>query len=255
MESQVFEPVGEYVATVVAVHGFGGSVQQSWVKTGWVKTLTQAGFRVWAVTLPLHSVEDDAEVEPGEMPKDINIMVQHLNSEIYQLAQPVVGLGFSLGGRLIWELATDASSPLAAATIIGMGAHNHLDIAAHELVSSDPAPGHDERLFDQVLAHTRVPRPALLTFARALSNPLTSFQARVPVLLLHGEHDALAAGAQQLVDATLAAGYSARLEVVAGRDHISVLTSGKARATARDFLRQELTSTLEVEVKSQHGLR
>lgn len=113
---QGFDALGKVRGTVVALHGFGGSSQQSWVRTGWVKKLTQAGYNVRAIALPGHG--NLSEEKPGtadsstEPCKVLPGFLLQLKSFLEHLPAPVVGLGFSYGARLIWELAGEDNSHL-----------------------------------------------------------------------------------------------------------------------------------------------
>lgn len=234
LNAQLFEPDATTRATVLAIHGFGGSTEQSWVKPGWIKKLNAAGFAVYAVPLPLHTANAGSQVSDDSLQK---AFIGQLSAQIPQLSPPVMGLGFSFGARVIWELLATPDQQLTSAVLIGLGATNHMDAAAHEIATGQASAHHPARLFDRVLAHTAVPQDNLLRFAQLTADNFEPGNDTInaPVLLISGEFDELAQDTDELVTAITASHQICEKLAVPGRDHISVLTSGLARSTAVKF--------------------
>lgn len=237
-EKQLFTAEGEDRGTIIAVHGFGGSSEQSWVKPGWVKNLNAAGFSVCTISLPLHASEG-AE-DPGA--NLLKSYVAELSDLLSQLPQPIAGLGYSFGARVMWELMSVPASPLKCGVLVGFGATNHMQVAAQEISGREQQTTEPEKLFDRVLENSTVPLRDLQRFAELTSDDFEPSRSVVnaPVLLIKGELDALAQDSQRIADAVEASHQTAETVEISNRDHISVLTSGKARSTAVKFFQRHM---------------
>lgn len=103
---------------VFCVHGFGSSTRDNWVNTGWVRELLRRGLRVVAVDQRGHGA--------SEKPHDaISYVMATLVADLMTvldtyLLDDVRYLGYSLGGRVGWQLAVDAPEHVGRAVLGGI---------------------------------------------------------------------------------------------------------------------------------------
>jgi len=103
---------------VLCVHGFGSSTRDNWVNTGWVRDLLRAGFRIVAVDQRGHGASDKPhDATSYTMPTLVADLVAVLDT---YLLDSVRYLGYSLGGRVGWQLAVDAPEHVERAVLGGI---------------------------------------------------------------------------------------------------------------------------------------
>ena len=103
---------------VLCVHGFGSSTRDNWINTGWVRDLLRAGFRVVAVDQRGHGLSDKPhDAASYTMPTLVGDLVAVLDT---YLLDSVRYLGYSLGGRVGWQLAVDAPEHVQRAVLGGI---------------------------------------------------------------------------------------------------------------------------------------
>ncbi|TFV85522.1 alpha/beta fold hydrolase [Microbacterium sp. dk485] len=104
--------------TVFCVHGFGSSTRDNWVSTGWVRELLRRGLRVLAVDQRGHGASDKPH-DAGDyaMPVLVGDLTTMLDT---YLLDSVRYLGYSLGGRVGWQLAVDAPEHVERAVLGGI---------------------------------------------------------------------------------------------------------------------------------------
>src|SRR4249919_1622963 len=92
--------------TVLCVHGFASSTLDNWVKTGWVRDLLRAGFRVLGVDQRGHGASDKPH-DPRDytMSSLVGDLLRVLDTH---MLDRVLYTGSSLGGRVGWQLLVDA---------------------------------------------------------------------------------------------------------------------------------------------------
>src|SRR5699024_964237 len=95
----------EDAPVVIAVHGFASSCRDNWVNTGWVSRLVRSGFRVLGIDQRGHGASEkphDAEAYTMDaLVGDIEAVL-----DTYMI-DPVVYLGYSLGARVGWHVASE----------------------------------------------------------------------------------------------------------------------------------------------------
>ena len=104
--------------TVIAVHGFASSTRDNWVNTGWVRELLDAGFRVIGMDQRGHGASDkphDAHQYSMRMLTDDVIAVL----DTY-LVTDAVYLGYSLGGRVGWQVMADHPEHISRGVLGGI---------------------------------------------------------------------------------------------------------------------------------------
>lgn len=240
---------------VVAVHGFASTPEVTWERTGWVRQMQRAGADVHLVTLPYHRLE-------GTRLKDIGLegagkssgqlavtwrqegLVTSLGTALGQVLAAVDTqvhlLGYSLGARICWQVALSSPHLVQSLTLGGLPLATHLDEVQSYLSASSPGICLPEGL-QAVLDASALPRAALAAFTAQPVEPFAPNKLPAcPALLFAGSDDTLATGLSALA-ATLPHPASAYLEL-AGRDHISALTSGQARRASADFMARHAVS-------------
>lgn len=107
----IFEPASPAeIRPVVLLHGFASSSDLNWVKSGWIRSLTEAGRKVLAVDLPGHGTspapEDLDAYTPSRMRADLLQLLMDQGITTLSADDPASGVdlvGYSLGARLAWE--------------------------------------------------------------------------------------------------------------------------------------------------------
>lgn len=104
--------------TVLCVHGFASSCRDNWVETGWVRMLTNAGYRVLGVDQRGHGASDKPhDAEAYSMAAFVGDLMAVLDT---YLLDDVRYLGYSLGARVGWQLAVDAPEHVGRAVLGGI---------------------------------------------------------------------------------------------------------------------------------------
>jgi len=104
--------------TVIAVHGFASSCKDTWVDTGWVGSLLQAGFRVLGVDQRGHG-----RSEKPTAPRDyaMQLLVSDIENILdTYMVDPVLYLGYSLGARVGWHVCADLEHRIERAVLGGI---------------------------------------------------------------------------------------------------------------------------------------
>ena len=130
---------------ILLIHGFASNHFTNWVAPGWVKTLTDAGYRAIAFDNRGHGASsksyDPADYHPDRMAGDAAALLGHLG-----IGQAHV-FGYSMGARITAFLAL--AEPQLVATLIfgglGIGMVDGVgdwDPIAEALLADDPADDH-----------------------------------------------------------------------------------------------------------------
>jgi pimeloyl-ACP methyl ester carboxylesterase len=96
--------------TVLCVHGFASSCRDNWVETGWVRMLTNAGYRVLGVDQRGHGASD----------KPYDPLAYSMSAFVADLVDVVRYVGYSLGARVGWQFAVDAPEHVSRAVLGGI---------------------------------------------------------------------------------------------------------------------------------------
>ena len=174
-------------------------------------------------------------------------------------------IGFSFGARVGWELALTHPEAVASLTLGGLPLHDHLItlramLEAHEGTSASASaetPAADSTAeaiasFTSIIDGSPIQPDALLKFVRIPFGPFFDVPAlragspdlpaghpgahpRVPVAVVLGDADTIAADGAELYDMVRDNNPLNRFISLPGRDHVNALTSGAFRRGALAF--------------------
>jgi pimeloyl-ACP methyl ester carboxylesterase len=227
---------------VVLLHGLATSARRTWVETGWVDLLRDAGREVVALDLPGHGGEPPLE---GAGWDDVETWVSERLP-----AGRIDAVGFSLGARILLTLAAREPKRFGRLVLAGVGAnlfrhHVHEPLAAGLAGeragaggSAEAAPNGDDgdllvRHFLD-LAHSSGTDPAAVTaLLRRRIPPLDGLDAiEAEVLVVLGGTD-FAGPADPLMERLPS---SARLVTLRGVDHFATPKAMGFLDAGLDFL-------------------
>lgn len=209
---------------VLLIHGFASSHIANWVSPGWVKTLTEAGYRAIALDNRGHGLSsksyDPADYTPEKMADDAAALLDHLGIERAHV------MGYSMGARVSAFMALATPEKLATLVLGGLGygmidGVGDWDPIAEALLAPDPAEIAHERgkMFRAFADQTKSDRKALAACIATSRTLLTGAEvARImqPTLVAVGTRDDIAGSAEQLA----ALMPNAQAFDIEGRDHM-----------------------------------
>lgn len=219
---------------VVLVHGWGGSFDHTWRPLGWDRALRDAGRAAIGVDLLGHG--------RSARPHDPAAYAGLRDHALAQFAEEerVDAVGFSLGAKMLLELASRQPQRFRRLVLLGIGANAFRPEAAEAVVkglqsglSADvPIPA---RPFVAYGFHSGNDPQALAACLQRPPSELEAADLRTidsPALVLTGEDDDFIVSPQPLIDAL------AHVEAceIAGVDHLSTPYSQEAQMHALRFL-------------------
>ena len=225
---------------IVAVHGFGSSGAVNWLATGWVETLTKAGYQVITLDNRGHGASEksyDPDVYGApDMARDVVNLIDHLGFEKVAL------IGYSMGARISAFVCINAPERVACAIFGGLGANMPTPtLDSEEIIAALNATSLSEvthpvgRQFRIFADHTKSDRKAL---AACMGGSRTRVSVRdletiaVPVLVAVGSEDETGGPAQPLAD-MLPQGEAL---VIERRDHMRATGDPQFKRGALEFL-------------------
>ncbi|MFE1602874.1 alpha/beta fold hydrolase [Methylobacterium sp. ID0610] len=114
-------PEGGAGDPVLLIHGFASNHKVNWVSTGWVRTLTEAGYRVIALDNRGHG-ESGKLYEPDAYASDL--MAEDACRLLDHLGLPRADvMGYSMGARITAFLALMRPERVRSALLGGLGIH------------------------------------------------------------------------------------------------------------------------------------
>lgn len=230
------------VIPVLLVHGLGSDAETNWVRAGWVRALRKSGRRLISLDLRGHG-RSDSPHDPGRyrlapMVGDLHAVLD----EVLDTDAPLDAIGYSLGARLLLELADQDRQPIRRLVVGGTAGQpivqgidvDEIDRAVHGGPLSSAA---ETRRVTRVVTALPSNDPlALAALVRGLnSDPDTARRApdpTLPTLLAVGSEDPLDDRARQWAQRLP----HARFVSLPGRDHLSAVPSGLFRRAALEFL-------------------
>ncbi len=227
---------GNRLPPVLLVHGWGGSFASTWQDKGWCKALKIAGRRVIAVDLPGHG-----RSTPSHDPADYADLASSVEAKL--AGEPIVdAIGFSLGGKVLLEMACRQPTRFRRLVIAGLG-HNVFapermgeilaEILERGMTADDPPA--IRALIERVEPAGNDSR-ALAACLRRPANPVLTPErlaaVSCPVLLIAGEQDAVA----QPIEPLRAALPQATITHLLETDHFGLPASPIFRVASLAFL-------------------
>jgi pimeloyl-ACP methyl ester carboxylesterase len=227
-------------APILLIHGFGSSGKVNWVDTGWVETLTKAGYQAITMDNRGHGASRklyDARLYfAHDMAMDAKRLLDHLEIE----RAPV--LGYSMGARIAAFLSLQHPERVTCTIWGGMGMNLITGLAdSEEIISALTADsladvqGKTGRQFRIFAEHTGADKAALAACMVSSREPLTERQVRditVPVLVAVGAEDEMA-GSPAPLAAMLKQGEAFTIE---RRDHMRATGDPQFKQAALEFL-------------------
>jgi pimeloyl-ACP methyl ester carboxylesterase len=202
--------------TVALVHGFATSSARTWGENGWLDLLADVGRVPLALDLLGHGTSDKPH-DPGAYAAMEDLVLAQLPDE------PVDGIGFSLGARVLLTLACDHPERFDRLVLTGVGA-NLLRTEGSDLVlRAIEGEGNPDSDRAALAACLRSPRP-VLTPERLAGVPNE-------VLVVIGDRDFAGPG-EPLADALP----NATLVTLRGVDHFATPKDFGCIDAALDFL-------------------
>ncbi len=209
---------------VLLIHGFASNSSVNWVEPGWIKTLTDAGYRAIAIDNRGHGesekLYDEEAYGAPVMAEDARRLLDHLG-----IKQTNV-IGYSMGARIGSFLAINHPDRVKTLTISGMGINLVRGVggakpiaAALEADSVEDVKDDAARSFRLFADQTGSDRHALAACIRSSREPITAEAlagVSVPILIAVGTDDVVAGSASGL--AALMPG--AQVLDIPGRDHM-----------------------------------
>jgi len=232
-------PVGD---PVLLIHGFASNVVTNWVDPGWVKVLTEAGYRVIAYDNRGHgrSAKLYATDDYGAplMAEDARRLLDHLNIEHADV------MGYSMGARISAFLALAHPWRVRSLVFGGLGLNMVRGVAgtgpvarALEANSIDEVTNPTARTFRAFAEQTGSDLKALAACIRSARAPITAQdlgRIECPVLVVVGALDVIGGSAAALAELIP----NARAVEIAGRDHMKTVGDRAYKEAVLSFLKE-----------------
>lgn len=224
---------------VVLIHGFASNAHVNWVHPGWVKTLTDAGYRAIAFDHRGHGISDKphepADYAPEKMVADVASLMDHCGVERAHL------LGYSMGARVSAFFGLTHPERARSLVLGGLGGGlidgvGNWDPIADALLADSLDDVSDERgrMFRKFADQTKSDRVALAACIRTSRDTLTaSAVARLPmpVLVAVGTKDEIGGSAGRLAEFIP----QGRALDIPNRDHMLAVGDKLFKAAVLDF--------------------
>ena len=226
---------------IVLVHGFASNTRVNWVTTGWVETLTGAGFRVVSIDNRAHGASggphDPALYGTGtHMAEDVRRLMDHLG-----IARADV-MGYSMGAwisghlevRHPERLRSVIFGGLAMAMVTGLGGQETI-AEALEAETDAEVKTPKGRAYRAFAKQTGSDLPALAACMRGSRQPVAAedlAKVRMPVLIAVGTRDDVAGSVEDL--AAIIPG--CEVLPIPNRDHMLAVGDKVYKQGVLDFL-------------------
>ena len=225
---------------VLLIHGFASNIEINWVSTGWVDTLTAAGYRVIALDNRGHG-KSQKLYDPNlyfahEMADDARRLLDRLGIERLPI------LGYSMGARIAAFLALQSPGRVSRAVFGGMGINLVTGLSDSEAIISaltaeslaevTDRSGRQFRIFAE---HSGADQAALAACMINSREPMKEADVRrieAPVLVAVGAEDEMAGSAEALAK-LLPHGEAF---IIPRRDHMRATGDGAFKDAALEFL-------------------
>lgn len=175
--------------SVVLVHGFATSSARTWGDNGWLDLLGDAGLSSIPIDLLGHGTAD----KPHE-PEAYDAMEQLVLDQLPD--EPVDGIGFSLGSRVLLTLATEHPERFGRLVLTGVGANllrsEGSDVIVRAIEGEGDPTNPVAQYFHGLAQHPGVDRAALAACLRSRRPELTPERlalADLPIRVVLGDKD------------------------------------------------------------------
>lgn len=223
---------------VVLVHGFASDYHLNWVGTRWQESLVGAGYRVIGLDCRGHGQSakphDPAAYAIAVMAADVRRLLDAL-----QVASAHY-IGYSMGARIGLQAVSDFPDRLRRAVLGGIGVTGAVE-EAEQIVRAlrGGVPEGPSALSFQRFASARPTNDleALAVCMEGLAQSPTLDRERLagirtPILLVAGDRDEIARDVDEFARQIP----TARLVVIAGRDHLGTVPARQFKESALEFL-------------------
>jgi pimeloyl-ACP methyl ester carboxylesterase len=193
-------------APVALVHGFGTSSARTWGDNGWLDLLADVGRRTIPIDLLGHGSADKPH-DPAAYAAMEDLVLAQLPEE------PVDGIGFSLGARVLLTLAVDHPDRFGRLVLTGVGANllrsERSDLILQAIEGEGDPTNPVVQYFAGLAAQPDVDRQALAACMRSPRPTLTPellATVQLPIAVVIGDKDFAGPGeplAEALPDAQL----------------------------------------------------
>ncbi|RJG45124.1 alpha/beta hydrolase [Mesorhizobium sp. DCY119] len=225
---------------ILLIHGFASSHIVNWVSPGWVKTLTEAGYRAIAFDHRGHGLStksyDPADYTPEKMAGDAAALLDHLGIERAHI------MGYSMGARVSAFLALAEPDKVATLVFGGLGygmvdGVGDWDPIAEALLAPDPDQithprAKTFRTFADQTKSDRAALAACIETSRTLLSEAELGRIMQPTLVAVGTRDDIGGSAQKLA----AIMPNAEAFDIEGRDHMLAVGDRTFKARVLEFL-------------------
>ncbi|CAN5180763.1 alpha/beta hydrolase [soil metagenome] len=194
---------------VLLIHGFASNVRVNWIDTGWVKTLSEAGYRAIVMDNRGHG-ESTKLYAPGDYGADVMAMDAKRLLDHLKINQAFV-MGYSMGARITTFLSRDYPALVRGAVLGGLAGNLISGVLGSEQIargleaaSLDDVTDSQARAFRIFAEQTGSDRRALAACIRAPRQTLTTAELGdivVPTLVVAGDADDIAGPIDGLVNA------------------------------------------------------
>jgi pimeloyl-ACP methyl ester carboxylesterase len=229
---------------VLLIHGFASNGRVNWVDTGWVRTLTRAGFRVIVIDNRGHGesqkLYDPALYPAAEMAEDARRLLDHLNISRCHV------MGYSMGARIAAFLTINHPAYVRDVVFAGLAANLIYGVAGgDEIAKGLEAPSLADvvdlgaKAFRYFAEATRSDLKALAACIKSSRVKITEAMLAgiaAPVLVVAGDQDMVSGEIQPLVDAIPG---SAGLSLV-NRNHMNAVGDQHYKEAVVAFFKSHL---------------
>jgi pimeloyl-ACP methyl ester carboxylesterase len=227
---------------VVLVHGFASNKETNWVYPGWIKPLTDAGYRVIALDNRGHGAStkyyETERYHIPEMTKDVIALLDHL-----KIAKADF-VGYSMGARISAYAAAHYASRVRSATLGGMGINLTRNVSSGDTVARALEAGRREEVADKIglefrdfAEKTRSDLKALAALSRSHQRTVPREDAakiRVPVLIVVGSKDDIGGSGEELAELIP----NSKFVSLDGKDHMRTVGDAGFKKAVIEFLKE-----------------
>jgi pimeloyl-ACP methyl ester carboxylesterase len=176
-------------APVVLLHGFATSSARTWGDNGWLDLLGDVGREPLAIDLLGHGTAAKPH-DPAAYDAMEQLVLDQLPDE------PVDGIGFSLGARVLLTLASDHPARFGRLVLAGVGANllrsDSSDVVLRAIEGEGDPTNPVVQYFAGLAQHPDADPPALAACMRSprpLLTPERLAKVQLPVLVVIGDKD------------------------------------------------------------------